>query len=63
MTNKETETALKLCSEGANANCRKCPYLEKGCIKSLVRNSLRYIEQLNVQARSARSTKDRGEQA
>ena len=43
MTRQETERALKLCSSGPDADCGKCAYAGKGCFRSLMRDSLRYI--------------------
>lgn len=51
MTRKETETALKLCSEGMDPTCNRCPYASAGCFRKVMRDALRYIEQLKMEAK------------
>ena len=49
MNNQQIEKALRLCADGTRAKmakCHLCPYLEKGCIASLLNDASRYIERL-----------------
>ena len=57
MKYEDTEKALKICSEDEHGQCKKCPYLERGCIRKLTANALREIKQLKVDLKEARRAK------
>ncbi len=54
MRYKETEQALKICSEAKNGECSRCPYVNKGCIRKLTANALREIKQLKNDIKEAK---------
>ena len=53
MKSKDIEKGLELCAVGVNADCKKCPYIEKGCCPALVKDALRYIKRLKGWLREA----------
>lgn len=56
MTRQKIESALKLCAEHED-KCTLCPYVQKGCFRTLMRDSLQYIKQLKVSEKNALRSK------